>query len=179
MVSRNVAPHWSPLESIQPWKKLSFPHLQDLLRAKAEGVLQAQGLQPEEKLNTGCLPHQMRQEMRSTAGQIQHALSSVGSTGTVVCCLGHEKPGHAHRVCRARVATARHLWWLLRSWGKYWESAASNAHGTCAASCRRCARGCCLQSRHTHSSPHGLAAHCGSPPRMPGQPAGCGSVSSR
>ena len=70
MVSRKVAPRWPPLETIQPWKKLSFPHLQDLLRAKAEGVLQAQGLQPEEKLNTGCLPHQMRQEMRSTVARM-------------------------------------------------------------------------------------------------------------
>ena len=70
MVSRKVAPRWPPLETIQPWKKLSFPHLQDLLQAKAQGVLQAQAQQPEEKLNTGCLPHQMRQETRSTVGQM-------------------------------------------------------------------------------------------------------------
>ena len=87
MVSRKVAPRWPPLETIQPWKKLSFPHLQDLLQAKAQGVLQAQAQQPEEKLNTGCLPHQMRQEMRSTAGQIQHALSSAGSTAAVISGL--------------------------------------------------------------------------------------------
>ena len=79
--------HRPPLESLQSQKKLRFLHHRELLQAKAQGVLQAKGLQPEEKLNTGCLPHQMRQEMRSTAGQIQHALSSAGSTAAVISGL--------------------------------------------------------------------------------------------
>ena len=52
---------------LHPWlRNLSFPHLQDLLEAKPQGVLQAPGPQPEEKLKACCLPHEMRQEMRST-----------------------------------------------------------------------------------------------------------------
>ena len=69
-LTRGVMLHQPPLQSLQPQENLSFLHLPALMRAEAQGVLQARDQHPEETVNTQRVPHQMGKEMQPAGCQM-------------------------------------------------------------------------------------------------------------